>query len=112
MVMRHKPIQPRKRKPPAGQRRGAGQHHVMLSPDQQEALTKFQKDFRAAYPQILTAQAAAQRIFQELLDQPEWRIAETELPEGVSRPDMPKSWSVGHAKVNIEDNREGAERNS
>jgi hypothetical protein len=113
MAMRHKPIHPKRGKPPKGQRRGAGQHTAYLSPDQQEALTKFQKDFSAAYPKIVETQAVAQRIFQEFLDQPEWRIGETELPPGTQRPaGMPEAWSVGHAKVNIEDNREGAEGDS
>ena len=103
--MRHKPIQPKKRKPPKGQRRGAGQHTAYLSPEQQAALTKFQKDFSAAYPKIVETQAVAQRIFQEFVDQPEWRIGETELPPGSQRPAEIKGWSVGHAKVNIEDNR-------
>lgn len=106
MVMRHKPIQPPKRKRPKGQRRGAGQHVVYLTPDQQEALTQFQKDFRTVYPKMLESQAVAQRIFQETIDAPTWRIAETQPQEGVSKPD-PKAWSIGHAKVNIEDNRKG-----
>lgn len=100
MAMRHRPIQPKnvKYKPPKSKRRGAGQHHVYLSQEQQEVLEKFQKDFTAAYPKIVEAQAVAQKIFQELIDQPEWRIAETQLPDGVQRPDL-KPWSVGHAKV-------------
>jgi hypothetical protein len=112
MAMRHKPIHPKRGKPPKGKRRGAGQHTVYLSPDQQQALTQFQKDFREAHPKIVEAQAVAQRIFQEFLDQPEWRVAETELPPGTPQPGKPQAWSVGHAKVNIEDNRKGAEGDS
>jgi hypothetical protein len=104
MAMRHKPIHPKRSKPSKGKRRGAGEHTAYLSPDQQEALTKFQKDFTAAYPKIVEAQATAQRIFQEMLDAPEWQIAETELPQGVQRPEI-EGWSIGHAKLNIEDNR-------
>jgi hypothetical protein len=106
MAMRHKPIQPRKKPPVKGKRRGAGQHHVHLTQDQQDALTQFQKDFRKAYPAIVETTAVAQKLFQELIDQPEWRIAEAEMPPGVAKPDTEKVWSVGHAKVNYVDHIE------
>jgi hypothetical protein len=71
-----------------------------MTPDQQAALTKWQKDFRTVWPQMQKTGVLAQRIFKEMVDAPQWQIAETERPEGVSEPQM---WTVGHAKVNYVD---------
>jgi hypothetical protein len=106
MTMRHRPIQPKQRVTPKYTKRDAKAQHVYLTPDQQAALLQFQQDFRKAWPAIQETSAVAQRLFQELIDAPRWRVAETELPQGVSV-EQPKPWSVGHAKVNIIDEREG-----
>lgn len=109
MVMRHKPILPRQNEPmPAGKQRRAGEHHVMLSFEQRQALAKWQKDFKHVLPSIMQAAAIEQRLFQEMLDAPTWQIAETERPEHIQ--EDPKPWTVGHAQVNEVDKIDGMER--
>lgn len=111
MTMRHKPIRPKQYAGPKYTRRDNKPQQaqtIYLTPEQQAALTQFQKDFQKTLPVIEETQAVAQRIFQELIDAPRWRIAETQMPNGISQPEQ-KMWTVGHAKVNIIDEREGQE---
>lgn len=103
MTVRHKPILPRRPEPVKGKRRGAGEHHVMLSAEQQEALVQWQKDFKKVLPELQKTAVVAQRLFQEMLDASTWQIAVDEQPAGVEEPKM---WTVGHVKVNYVDHIE------
>jgi len=105
MVMRHKPITPRRH---TGRRRVDGDDPVVaLSPDQREALDKWVNDFKKIVPELQRVAAIEQRLFQEMLDASTWQIAETEKPEWVT--DEPSEWTVGHAKVNYVDKIDGVE---
>ena len=73
-----------------------------LTTEQERALAQWQRDYQKAAPLIVETQAVAQRIWQELLNADEWRIAESVPPEHL-KPKQPELWSVGHAKVNIVD---------
>jgi hypothetical protein len=84
-----------------GKRYKAIRRDANLTPEQQEALAKWQKDFQRAHPLIVETQAVAQRLWKELLDADEWRIAVSEVPEHLkAQQEKPEVWSVGHAKVN------------
>lgn len=71
-----------------------------LDGDQRRTLGKFQKDFNQAMPHIIGLAQTAQRIHQDMVNAPNWRIADTPKPDEISEPKM---WSVGHAKVNYVD---------
>lgn len=105
MPMRHKPIRPKKHQ--AQQRRIRDPHTVHLTAEQQEALIKFQQDFHKAVPMMVETASVAQRIFQEIMDAPQWKIAETDKPKDVP---AQKMWTVGHAKVNYVDQIDRAEQ--
>jgi Holliday junction resolvase len=104
MAMRHKPIKPKKHQ--AQQRKVRDPHTVYLNAEQQAALTKFQQDFRAAAPMMVETANVAQRIFQEVLDAPQWKIADTDRPNDAPKQQM---WTVGHAKVNYVDHIDRAD---
>jgi hypothetical protein len=72
----------------------------LLSGEQQAALATFQKDLKAATPQLNILAQAAKRLHQEMIDAPFWRVMDTPKPEDVEEPKM---WSVGHAQVNYVD---------
>lgn len=73
---------------------------LQLDGDQKLALGKFQKDFTRAMPHMVGMAQAAQRIHQDMVNAPNWRIADTPKPDEIPEPKM---WSVGHAKVNYVD---------
>jgi hypothetical protein len=105
--MRHRPIKPKHAhyKPPKIKRYNQTET-VYLTGEQQAALTDFQKTVRAVAPKVAEANMVAQRLFQEMVDSPEWRIIET--PEEYrlgedGKPAMPEVWKTGHAKVNYVD---------
>jgi hypothetical protein len=101
MVMRHKPILPKQHQPQ--KRKIKNPVTVYLNTEQQAALTQFQKDFQKALPLMVETAGVAQRIFQEVMDAPQWKIVETDKPNDVPKPQM---WTVGHAKVNHVDHIE------
>lgn len=108
MAVRHEPILPRRSAPPKGQRRGKGQHRVQLSMEQRIALQQWQQDMQKMWPEIQKAGVMAQRLFQEMIDAPQWQIAETERPEWHAAENAEcvgphQLWTVGHAKVNYVD---------
>lgn len=78
---------------------------LRLDDDQATALTTWQSDFKRAYPAMQEAAAVAQRLFQELYDAPRWDLVDSEKPQWAQQQDEPEEWTVGHAKVNITDNR-------
>jgi hypothetical protein len=82
-----------------------------LSIEQQRAVAQYQRDYQKVHPLIMEAQAAAQRIWQELLNAPQWRIAESVPPQYIKDQLKPEHWTVGHAQVNYVDHieREGDE---
>ena len=75
-----------------------------LSSEQQHALAQFQRDYQKAHPVMMQARAVAERLWKELLDADEWRIATSQVPEHFQKQvEQPEMWSVGHAKVNYVD---------
>jgi hypothetical protein len=77
---------------------------IQVTPEQREALGKYQRDFRAALPHIAELATAAKNMHQALVDAPVWNIVQNPKPEGAQ--DKPQLWSVGHAKVNYVDHIE------
>jgi hypothetical protein len=75
----------------------------LLDDEQRAALAKYQKDFVKALPQMESLARTAQRVHEEMIKAPYWRIAETPKPEDVEEPKM---WSVGHAQINYVDHIE------
>ena len=104
MVMRHKPILPKQYQ--QQKRKIKNPVTVYLNAEQQAALTKFQQDFRAAAPMMVETANVAQRIFQEVLDAPQWKIADTDRPTDAPKQQM---GTVGHAKVNYVDHIDRAD---
>lgn len=80
---------------------------VPLTGEQQQALAQWARDYKKAQPAIESAARAAQRIFYELINQPGWRIAETQMPPGQQRP-QESLWSV-KPTVNYVDHIEHAD---
>jgi hypothetical protein len=89
-------------------KKSTGKRHRAIRPDagltteQERAFAQWQRDFQKAYPLMLETQSVAKRLWQELLDAPGWRIAESEDPQHL-RSEQPEMWTVGHAKVNYVD---------
>jgi hypothetical protein len=93
----------RRKVPPKGRHRASpNASFVPLTIEQQQAITQFQKDFHARLQPMRETRAVAQRIWQETVDAPRWRIAETTRPEHLPE-EPPQLWTVGHAKVNYVD---------
>ena len=75
-----------------------------LSPEQQRALAEWQRTFQKAHPLMLETQSVARRLWQEVINATEWKIAESHVPEHMKEQvEQPEQWSVGHAKVNYVD---------
>lgn len=74
---------------------------IRVTPEQREALGRYQRDFRAALPYIAELAGDAKAMHQAMIDAPLWRVLENPKPEGVQ--DKPEVWSVGHAEVNYVD---------
>jgi hypothetical protein len=74
---------------------------IGVTPEQREALGKYQKDFQAALPHITELARSAKAMHQAIVDAPLWRVVENPKPEAAQ--DKPELWSVGHAKVNYVD---------
>lgn len=75
---------------------------IGVTPEQREALGKYQKDFMAAAPHIAELATAAKQMHQAIVDAPLWRVVENPKPDA-AQDKPPELWSVGHAKVNYVD---------
>lgn len=73
-------------------------NRIKVTPEQREALGKYQRDFKAAMPHITELATAAKGMHDALLGAPLWRVTEAPKPEGLQP--KPELWSVGHAEVN------------
>lgn len=78
-----------------------------LGRQEQEAFTKYQKDFRRALPHMREFAETAKRVHEGMVNAPYWTVQENAKPDApVQDPGM---WSVGHAKVNYVDKIETSE---
>lgn len=85
-------------------KKSGGNNLHLLDNEQQAALRKYAKDFHTALPHMQNFAQHAQRLHQEMIKSPFWRVAETPKPDGVQEDSQ--EWSVGHAQVNYVDHIE------
>lgn len=86
--------------------RGKRKPHKMLTKrltaEEFAALKQYQKDMKAAKPLMHETSSVAQRIWDETVNAPTLRVAETQMPDGQQAPEF-EPWTVGHAQVNYVD---------